>query len=264
MENKGFKKKYLVIIWTVTLIVMVCALIYHVFGFTGKIISLGSNSKTGEAYYDFNGNEVSVINIDITAADIDIEYGDNFDVTYNGKEKYTPLIDYKDGKLDISYDKDISMFGNDLDDYKLTVRIPEGTKLDELYIDVDAGDIDVNQINGSKLTVDTDAGDYNVSDVVFDEIELVADAGDIEIENSQCDSMEISASLGSVDVIETNFRDGTLNVEVGDISVEGEFESLKADCELGNINIVTSNPEDADIDVNCELGNVRVNGKKYN
>ncbi|MCR5581270.1 MAG: DUF4097 domain-containing protein [Pseudobutyrivibrio sp.] len=256
METKNFKKKYLLVIWIATFIVIITALLTHMFNF----FEFGLKMDNFE--YDFSGESIEDIKVELDAADIDIEYGDHTLVTYYGAAKYEPEVSCSDGKLSIISKNHIRNI-NHMNDYKIRIMIPTGTTLDSLVVAVDAGDIDIVDVKGDEMTVDTDAGDYRVTDVAFTKGSLTADAGDIKISDSVFDSMKVDADLGNIDIKNVKADAVQLNVEAGDVNADGDFKKLEATCELGAIDITVPDPDQVDLDLDCELGSIEVNGKDW-
>ena len=81
MENKNWGKKYMLVLWSITLVVILCGLAYNlgVFGFHYL-----SATNVGEYEdFDYSGEEFSSIEVNIDAADLDIRYGDTYMVSTN-------------------------------------------------------------------------------------------------------------------------------------------------------------------------------------
>lgn len=266
MENKNWTKKYQIILWSVTLLIVLIALFYHFFNFSYNVFGFFGGERTAalESMEDetFNGN-LEEIYVDMDAADLDIYYANEFRVSHNYPPKYEPKITFDDGKLSIIQSMKKAHL-NDLGDYKVEIAIPTGTKLETLNVSVDAGDIDIDDIDGEDFVVSVDAGDIDVKDVEFDSTDISADAGSIKVKDSKLGGLNVSADLGSIDLKDIEFTKGNLEACCGDIQLEGKFDKVKAVCDLGDIQIEAPSVDVNNIETECSLGNVKVNGKKNN
>ncbi|MCR5254757.1 MAG: DUF4097 domain-containing protein [Acetatifactor sp.] len=264
MEKKNGTKLYLLILWTITLIVVVIALFYHVFRFNTEIFHIRNTTSTGPMQViNYNADVIDSINIDMDAADVDITYGNKLQIEHNYPDDLAPSIKVTDGKLLIEQRTDKISF-NDLSAFKINITVPEDTELSSVTLKADAGDIDIQKLNIQTLKIETDAGDISLKDLKSKDLNVSTNAGDIDMDSSEFDYISIDADLGDIDLDDIEFHKGEITADCGDISIEGEFDSLKASCDLGNIDVKVSDPESKDLDLNCDLGSVKVNGQKWN
>ncbi|MBP5197673.1 MAG: DUF4097 family beta strand repeat protein [Lachnospiraceae bacterium] len=264
MEKKNGTKLYLLILWTITLIVVVLALFYHVFKFNVEIFHIGKASAPGpmqEIYY--KADVIDSIDIETDAADVDIVYGKELKIEHNYPEDYAPTIKVRDGKLSVTQHIDKISLG-DISDYKLNITVPDNTDLNSVKIDTDAGDIDLKGLNIQSLQIEADAGDINLKDLNTKDVNVSTNAGDIDLESSEFDYISINTDLGDIELSDTDFYRGEITADCGNISVDGDFERLKVKCDLGDISVNVPDPETKDLDLDCDLGSVKVNGKKWN
>lgn len=263
MENKNWSKKYMLILWTITLVVIVCGLAYNIGGFGMHLVSKSSAEYTD---YDFSKEKFSSIEVDVDATDLDISYGDTYMVSSNIPEKYQPVIKVNEGKLKIQNKKFKQNFNSIKsleDECNIEIIVPKGTKLDNVEIDVDAGDIDIKDIEGKKLEISADAGDIDVANINFEVTTISADAGSITAEDSNIGKLTIEADLGGIDIKNTDFTYGKLAADMGDITIDGSFEELDAYCDLGSIDITTPDPDRDKMNLDISLGSITVNGKNW-
>ncbi len=242
MQNKKWTKKYLLVLWSVTLIIIIIALFGHVWRFTDNVFFLRDGSVE-EEHAAYNSNEITDIEIDADVADIDINYGSKFDVNFKYPKKYMPTSEISNGKLKIEQ-QNIRMSVNGMDDCEIEITIPHETKLNKIDIKAAAGDIDLEGITVDSLIIDADAGDIDLESVVSTNIKIVADAGDINVVNCKGQSIDVDASLG-------------------DIDISNEFEQVDVECELGDIDIDIPGIDNDKIHASCELGSIKVNGHKW-
>lgn len=256
MENKNFSKKYQLILWGITLICIFVGLMIHCIGF----ISLGSS--TSEEVSMTTDAIITDIDADLEAADLNICYGDEFMITHTFSSKYAPTITTVDGTLTIRQDKPLRHV-NTLKGYCIDIIIPEGTTLNTVDIQAEAGDIDLNNIEGKKLNISTEAGDLDIVNAKFDTCKIDTEAGDVDFENSKIGSVDLSAEAGDIDVESSDIKNMNIRTSAGDINADGTFEKVKVRCEFGDIDITTPDPDSVDMDLNCTVGDAKVNGKKW-
>ena len=241
MENKKWTKKYLVIIWLITLIVVICAIFTNVFKWSSFWFSGRAHGNVDINNYDFSKEKITDIAIDMNAADVNIQVGDEFSVETSFPEKYAPTVNLENGKLAITQKQNMKDLGG-FDDLKLDIVVPGDAKLDTLKIDIAAGDVDIQDVKVDKLNLDANAGDIDINDIIADKVEVDANAGDINV---------MDATAKSIDV----------NVNAGDVDITGTFDKIDCDCDLGDIDIDAPNTDRSNIDVDCALGSVNVNAK---
>ncbi|MCR5467603.1 MAG: DUF4097 family beta strand repeat-containing protein, partial [Lachnospiraceae bacterium] len=136
------KAIYLIVLSIVTVAVIV-------FCTTGKFAGLriGGLGSTVKDTVTFN-DDIKDVDIDLDAADLKIEYGDSFTVDYAYPEKIVPTIKVEDGTLKIHKQNGVNIatngWGNK--DFKVTVTVPNTVELEDLRIDVDAGNLDIDDL----------------------------------------------------------------------------------------------------------------------
>ncbi len=231
-KKRGWKRALWVVL-IVVLVLWVCRYINWFIPFGGKNVS---DERT------FENATVSEINIDIDASDFTLEYGKTISVKYTYPEKYEPTITLEDGKLEILENNDSFFNMANKKNCKMVVTIPEGTKLDDINLTVDVGDVIINDIEGEKLTLDADCGDIDISGISVNQSKFDIDVGDFDITNSFVGTSTITCDVGDVD--------GTI-----------EFDFLEVDCNVGSVEI-TTNSDLNNLTTDCDLGSIQVNGKK--
>ncbi|SCZ76498.1 DUF4097 family beta strand repeat-containing protein [Pseudobutyrivibrio xylanivorans] len=262
MENKKWTKKYLVIIWLVTLIIVVAAMWGHIMNFGGfSWFSDGWHNGNSETRnYDFSNEKVTDIVIDMSAADINIKYGSQLSVDSSFPEKYEPTVELKGGKLTI-VQKDSAKHKRNLDGYKLDIVVPNNTKLDSLKIDIAAGDIDIKDIQADDFDIDANAGDIDINDITAEKIDIDANAGDIDVKNVTAEKIGIDANAGDLNLMDSTAKSAEVSANAGDIDITGTYDQIECACDFGDVDIDAPSTERKNIDVDCAFGSVNVNSK---
>ena len=200
MENKKWTKKYLLIIWLITLVVVVVAIFGHTYSFF-KFSWFGTKVNLGDAKeqtYDFSNETVEEIVIDMNAADINITSGNALSVSTTFPEKCQPTVKVEKGKLIIDQTKKVSHVNNLYDDSRVDIVIPKDA-VDNIVMDVHAGDIDIQGIKVTVLDMEVNAGDIDINDLSGDSIEIEANAGDINVD-ANVKAIEVNANAGDIDI----------------------------------------------------------------
>ena len=209
---------------------------------------------------------------------VDYEYPSNMNV--NGKVENGVLKITVKGTPNTSF----SFFQFDKTGIKtvnpsLTVVVPEGTKfdsvdlkanagdirLDERIIDsfkaeMDAADLELDSITAEKMNIQTDAGSVEIFDSSIGDLEVSTSAGEISMNSSVSDSVKVSANMGNIEFFNNTFSKGEFKSDMGKISVDGEFEEIKAESSMGEISVENENIGTAKVDLSVDLGKVSVNG----
>ncbi len=233
------KKAYLSIIWTITIIAIVVGVGMRFWGWNAN-----SEIETAEDTEVFDEGFDSV-NIDADAADIDVVAGEDYSVEYKLPQSWIEKLEVDEGVLVIKI--------NAKNEYSIKSINSECS----IKISVPAekiGDIDIS----------ADYGDIDLEDVSCGEIFIEADAGDISADSVECEKYEVEADLGNVSVTDGICSYISVEADMGNIELSGDFDKVKASCDVGNIEIETvKDTEDVDFDLKADLGNITVNGSKW-
>lgn len=233
------KKKFLIIIWSITLLCIIFGTMGH---FGGWLFS--SAGKMVENTETFNGN-VSEVIIDADVAELEVSYGHELSVSYSYPEKYLPKVSMKDGVLLVEQRAKNYKPSNASNSCEMAVVIPKRTQLKNFEAQVRFGEVDVKDVESDVVKVD-------------------ADCGDVEVSNITAESGVCTLNLGDLDVSNGTFKYLTVSLDMGDLDVNADFDTLDAHCDLGDMDIQTSRDlDDVKIKANCDLGDIKVNGEKW-
>lgn len=227
-------------------------------------ISLGSGEKYSETVdvkEKFNSLEM-----DVDVAEINIEYGDEFKLSYDLPKELKPEINVNNNKLVIKSKSNAKVTPNlNFTGYKIDLILPYDTKLDEIGISLALGDLNINDISVTSMNIDVSCGNININDLTAQKIKVLEDLGDIAVGDVTCNELEIIQSAGDVDVSDSKMDNITVESSMGDINISGTINKVKAEGSLGDINVNSSVDENKmELDLDVDLGDITVNGKKYN
>lgn len=180
--------------------------------------------------------DTSYISVE-TNRNVIIKKGDVNKVNFEGFYDSEVDVYEEDGKQCIYGIKEQDQINDDSEQY---IEIIVSDAITYLDIESNMGNVELENIHGTKLDVDGELGNIDINNISFDEISLENELGNIS--GSIVDSFEeyrytIENELG--------------NTQVGEILASGEvsttggnelaMKSLEVKCELGNIDIRFSN-----------------------
>jgi DUF4097 and DUF4098 domain-containing protein YvlB len=252
---KKSTKLYITIITIITIVAIIVGLYIHVFSGSNPFAS--HKTVTDTVAFDGAPSEMSV-NFDVGA--IYMSYGDEFKVDYTLPENRVPEIKFDNGELKIVQKGNVTDFGignfGNHDVYKIEVTVPTGTKLENVSVEADAGDVKIKDFNGDSIKVDTDAGNLELGSVSFTDVTINADAGNVKIDqctfnnfesnvdaaniklfSTTIDDVKIEADAGNVTADKCTIKGGRITTDFGNIKLDGDVSNVKTKTDLGNVTI---------------------------
>ena len=213
--------------------------------------------KTGE-------QEVGAFsNIDITtsAADLTIVEGDSYKVKYKLYENVEPTIGVENDTLKISVKDDrgtvLNILTTDDNSPKIEITVPKGTKLFDVSINTDAGDLNIDGFTIATLNIESDAGDFNLKNLTSTSIKIKADAGDLDLADTTTERFEIESNAGDINVTGLTADTVKMDFDAGDIKVlDSEIKNYKAELSAGDMDLKNIKGDNFEID--ADYGDVEV------
>ena len=176
--------------------------------------------------------------------------------------------------------KEVRVAGNnDLlhNDYKnigkTIIYVPEGYCFDNVEVEVGAGELMVDYIEGNDFTFDVSAGEMTVKDVICDKIDAEISAGEMNFENISTNILEADCSGGQISVSGDIKEKAVLDCSMGEVILKLERENkdynYEVDCSMGEVEINGTslrngnidNDADTDITVDCSMGEINITTK---
>ena len=190
-------------------------------------------------------SNINSININLNACKIIIEpaEGDGLvDVEYTGDKRLKPDVTFENGKLTAKNNASGGLnIGFKINKPVLTIKLGKETKIDNLEIKVNAGDISINGVNADYFFGDFNAGNISIRDSVFRKADIDVDAGNISIDGAGMKTLKIDADAGNIDIRKTGLEDVTIDVDFGSVNINdlGSVDAYSYDCKVdaGIINI---------------------------
>lgn len=249
------------IIITIVSIITVLVILAGVFIHGVRGFAIGSGAvKTAEGTIDLDGN-LSEIILDADYSEITVKTGSEFSVSYCVPEVLEPKVELKNGTLTVSsrssHSLNVVSLGN-VHNY-ITIIIPEDSELARVSVDVDAGELNLADLDVSKLQLAADAGNIQMDNITSSRMEIDVDAGNIEIRDSSADTMEIDADAGNVELYDSTIGTLTADVDAGNIESHNcTIENGRCEADLGNINL---RGDIGDVSTHTSLGSATTDKK---
>lgn len=186
----------------------------------------------------FGSGELKTLEIDISAAQIILQPGDEWGLQVEGDLPYASS--FSDGVWSIKSQSEARRNWTDHTTFILTV--PEN--FDNLSLQLNAGDAEIQGLTLANLTCRTNAGTIHIYDTKAAECDFKINAGSI-----YADSLTAT--------------NATLNCNAGEIQVDGSIaKRLKATCDVGDITVTTPQPQDFGWQTNSSMGEISIDGQE--
>ena len=243
---KGFNKKiYITILTIATVVLVLLGIVIHVmipminhkfsFGVRGNRITEEYDVPSDIHNITFDGDAIELI----IRADSSV---DSIECTYNGQEELLPDMSVSDDTIAFSQNVTRNVgFGN-IESPELTILVNPELEFENIFITVNAGDVEITNISVESLKGDFDAGNIEIFDTTIDSFVVDTDAGNVEVTGGSINSSNVSCDAGNIEFV---------NVDLA---------NFDGSCDMGNIEIRGINTSDYSIDAEVDMGDITVNG----
>ncbi len=197
--------------------------------------------------------------IELSAADVEVKNGDswkieyettafcNFDITEASESDKNVLI-LRQNCLPM-----LSMGG-----VKVTVYVPS---VDELSVDMSAGNMSIDSIDLNVMKIDHSAGDIDIKNGRVGSLDVENSAGGISLENMEVDTLSVDLSAGGVTLENVSAHTSTFDVSAGGVSFD-RFEvvsSINISLSAGSISgTLVGREEDYSVSVSLSAGSTNL------
>lgn len=208
--------KYLAIAFAIFLIV---SIIGGVFGAVGIFGGFFSKKQTVSEMQTYSVTEdIKYLDIDISAARIDIKIGDSFSVESNIKNLQ---VVQKSNRLVIKQEKSAKIIGADkLNDAEITLFIPAKTVFNEVDISTAAGKLTVDSITSSILDLELGAGSATINTLsILGSADIDGGAGQINILSGAINNLDLDMGVGQLNLTSALRGNCSFDCGVGEVNV---------------------------------------------
>ena len=216
-------------------IFIIVSIINIVVYFASSIFSVNNDVSINENY----SSEIKNIRIDMVTSNLVIKKGDTLNVTADNVSKRFK-VNEESNTLTIK-EKSVNVFRNKSIS-KVIITIPSNLK--DLSIDVDAGKLEISDINTSRFNLDQGAGKVTITNLISNKTDIDGGVGELNITSSVLEDLDLDMGAGKF------YFSGSLH---GNNKIEQGIGEL----------ILDLNGNDYTIKASKGLGSITINGESY-
>lgn len=181
--------------------------------------------------------EVKSIKLDLKACEVTFEVKDGsglMGIEYSGDKRLKPEVTFENGKLVATQKNKQSFSFYTINSPRLTITLGTDVNLDTLEMNINAGDINMKNVNGDYLYGEFNAGNIVIKNCEFNKADLDANAGNIQIEDSGFKKLTIGTDAGNVHIEDTDLVDVEVESNFGNVEIKGldDVDAYDIDCEV--------------------------------
>lgn len=184
-------------------------------------------------------NNFTCISINLSAAELEIQIGENFAVETNHQ-----YLEYE-AKGDILKINETRPFFTSHSGMKVILTIPEGIVFDYADISAGAGSVTIDNLRANSLSIDLGAGEF-----IAKRLDAI-------------DNAEIDGGAGSVTIADGRLNNADVEMGIGELNLTGELSGKSSiDYGIGETNLVLIGEDnDYKIELDKGLGEARLDGR---
>lgn len=192
------------------------------------------------------------IHIDGEVLDLTIkEEGSDYTISYECTESLTPKWNVSNGKLELTNQcpKNPLHIGNN--NCRVTLTVPEGSRLKNITVHTDVGNITLNDISMEQCSLTADVGNITLKDTALQEGSLSSDTGNITLTDSTFTTLDARSDIGNIKIdSDQSLSDYSfvLSADVGSIKInrdnmerfyqkDGSAGKLTASSSIGDVKV---------------------------
>ena len=188
--------------------------------------------------------EVNSIKLDLKACEVAFEVKDGsglMGIEYSGDKRLKPEVTFENGKLVATQKNKQSFSFYSINSPRLTITLGTDVYLDNLEMNINAGDINMKNVKGDYLFGDFNAGNIVIKNCIFNKADLDADAGNIQIDDSTFKILKIETNAGNVQIHDTDLETVEVNSDFGNVEIKGlddlDAYDIECDVDAGSIQV---------------------------
>ena len=181
--------------------------------------------------------EVNSIKLDLKACEVAFEVKDGsglMGIEYSGDKRLKPEVTFENGKLVATQKNKQSFSFYSINSPRLTITLGTDVYLDNLEMNINAGDINMKNVKGDYLFGDFNAGNIVIKNCTFNKADLDADTGNIQIDDSSFKILKIDTNAGNVQIHDTDLETVEVNSDFGNVEIKGldDVDAYDIDCDV--------------------------------
>lgn len=260
--------QYLAFAFAIFLVVTIIQYSAYFVDFIAPMLGLEHSSNSGkvEKIISLESNQISYLDIDLIAANIEIKQGEYFEAKTSNKNI---TCQQKGQKIKIK-EKKKNVFANGSSE-KITITIPDDLILDAVDIDAGAGKVAIDKIQAKTGNFDLGAGQFTVKDIyILEELKIDSGAGKVTISNGAIHNLDLEMGVGKADICCLLTGHSKIEAGIGELQLqlleETNGYSFKVEKDIGSISY---NGKDIDsssfgygtnfIDIEGGIGSIKIN-----
>ena len=203
----------------------------------GDVISTTYDVDRDESVVSKTG-EIKSIKLDLSACEVNFKVKEGsglLGVEYSGEDKFKPDVVFENGELTATQKVLNTTIRIGIHDTKIspTLDIILGTDvdLDNIEMNINAGDIDMSSVKADYLFGDFNAGNIIINNCDFGKADHEANAGNISITNSGLGKTTIDTDAGNIEIHNSTFEDLEVEANFGNVEIEDVDDLDKYDIE---------------------------------
>lgn len=268
-------KNTLIIAAAVAVIGLIMAIVGFVLGGMQSIsVSAdGINLTTKDnSHSRFNQTYTGVTSIDVKVdlRDVILREGSELKVESKGvgknfkaENKNGTLLISEGGSGGFSFNI-IGFVGNNKGHSDLIITYPANTKFEDINIESDSGEINVSDMQTSKLILYADMGSVNLNNIHANYLDTKLDSGNLSLKKVNAKKHDFHLDMGSLDAAE--YTGGKIQGELssGDADLSGIVTGpVDIYSDMGNVDLNLIGSENQySYDLYVDMGDINLNGQK--
>lgn len=261
----SFRRRiYYIILITVTAACVLAGLAWNVlgigkkgrnlFGLSETVAETSETDETGTGSIHAELDRFLSVDIQVSAANIALEYGDGYSLSCTYQKDMQPAFEVSNNVLKITQKNATQehVLGVRDTDCMITLTVPQSAYVSNAAIQLDIGSVSVRDISVHSYSIVVNAGSISTENTSMSSGDFEVETGNITMNNVQFDTMDLSSGSGdiSLTIPERLVSCGMkLSTGLGDVRVfgtshytqyetsQGGSASITARCETGNVTI---------------------------
>lgn len=265
MTNSQKVIKYLALALAVIIIVGIVSGISSAFSGLSYLF-MNSNGTTAQLN-DFNiNNELNSIDIDVSAAELEIKIGNKFNVQSNIENL---SVKEKDGVLKIS--EAVKIWSNHNETPVLQVTIPSGFVFKKSQIETGVGSVYIESMLSKEIVLDFGAGEVKIDALTaYEKAKIDCGAGKVTISDGALNNLDLDMGVGQLNLTsalseKSDFDCGVGSAYITLLGQESDY-SIHIDKGIGSVKVNDKNVKDStvyglganNVDIDCGVGDVDI------